>query len=284
MRKAFTLIELLVVIAIIAILAAILFPVFAQAKSAAKSAACLSNSKNIGLGTMLYSGDVDDTLPFWKARYIETPNVAPDDWANTWKALVAPYIKGGNLDTSKGENQGIWRCPEIDKWQAVTGTTRYPSPASYGISMPVAYDYAGVGATCGTGFQPCYRGSASAPALTFTALRAPADTILMGEAGVDTRIDMPTNFRWVDYTRRWGTERLQHWERRDSHGDGANYVFTDGHAKRFAAKAIYPGDVNFTPAAQPVGQRDAARRSVLRYFTPTDRELSYYSTAWNMTP
>jgi len=35
-NKGFTLIELLVVIAIIAILAAILFPVFAQAKGAAK--------------------------------------------------------------------------------------------------------------------------------------------------------------------------------------------------------------------------------------------------------
>jgi prepilin-type N-terminal cleavage/methylation domain-containing protein len=38
-RKALTLIELLVVIAIIAILAAILFPVFAQAKAAAKKTA-----------------------------------------------------------------------------------------------------------------------------------------------------------------------------------------------------------------------------------------------------
>lgn len=44
--KAFTLIELLVVIAIIAILAAILFPVFAQAKAAAKKSSELSNSKH----------------------------------------------------------------------------------------------------------------------------------------------------------------------------------------------------------------------------------------------
>ena len=43
--SAFTLIELLVVIAIIAILAAILFPVFAQAKEAAKRTACLKQAR-----------------------------------------------------------------------------------------------------------------------------------------------------------------------------------------------------------------------------------------------
>jgi prepilin-type N-terminal cleavage/methylation domain-containing protein len=60
---AFTLIELLVVIAIIAILAAILFPVFSQAKAAAKSVACLSNSKEIGLATQMYVGDNDGYYP-----------------------------------------------------------------------------------------------------------------------------------------------------------------------------------------------------------------------------
>ena len=49
-RSAFTLIELLVVIAIIAILAAILFPVFAKAREKARQTACLSNTKQIGLG------------------------------------------------------------------------------------------------------------------------------------------------------------------------------------------------------------------------------------------
>lgn len=61
--SAFTLIELLVVIAIIAILAAILFPVFAQAKLAAKKTVALSNVKEIGTGTQIYLADSDDTFP-----------------------------------------------------------------------------------------------------------------------------------------------------------------------------------------------------------------------------
>ena len=56
-QRAFTLIELLVVIAIIAILAAILFPVFAQAKAAAKKTQEISNAKQLALGQMMYIGD-----------------------------------------------------------------------------------------------------------------------------------------------------------------------------------------------------------------------------------
>lgn len=63
MRRAFTLIELLVVIAIIAILAAILFPVFAQAKTAAKKTSVLSAQKQIGLSFIMYAGDNDDLYP-----------------------------------------------------------------------------------------------------------------------------------------------------------------------------------------------------------------------------
>lgn len=64
-RSGFTLIELLVVIAIIAILAAILFPVFAQAREKARSASCLSNTKQLGLGLVMYVQDYDETFPYW---------------------------------------------------------------------------------------------------------------------------------------------------------------------------------------------------------------------------
>ena len=64
MKRGFTLIELLVVITIIAILAAILFPVFARAKAAAKQTACISNLKQIGAAMTLYMGDNDDIFPY----------------------------------------------------------------------------------------------------------------------------------------------------------------------------------------------------------------------------
>ncbi len=63
-RRAFTLIELLVVIAIIAIIAAILFPVFAHAKAAAKKVACISNLKQIGGAIGIYMSDWDDIFPY----------------------------------------------------------------------------------------------------------------------------------------------------------------------------------------------------------------------------
>ncbi|MBS1708949.1 MAG: prepilin-type N-terminal cleavage/methylation domain-containing protein [Armatimonadetes bacterium] len=86
MRKAFTLIELLVVIAIIAILAAILFPVFAQAKVAAKKTADLSNLKQIGTSVMIYMSDNDDLFPLQAGRdcsglwNFNSRVYAPADW------------------------------------------------------------------------------------------------------------------------------------------------------------------------------------------------------------
>ncbi|MER3495912.1 MAG: prepilin-type cleavage/methylation domain-containing protein, partial [Armatimonadota bacterium] len=79
MKKGFTLIELLVVIAIIAVLAAILFPVFARAKAAAKQTACISNLKQIGSGIGLYMADADDVFPF---AVDASDKYAPQIWAS----------------------------------------------------------------------------------------------------------------------------------------------------------------------------------------------------------
>src|SRR5580658_1891207 len=92
MQRGFTLIELLVVIAIIAILAAILFPVFAQAKEAAKKTACLSNTKQMGTATYIYLNDYDDT--FFEDRFN-----CGGDAANGYSAVSVcdAYIENGTL-------------------------------------------------------------------------------------------------------------------------------------------------------------------------------------------
>jgi prepilin-type N-terminal cleavage/methylation domain-containing protein/prepilin-type processing-associated H-X9-DG protein len=95
MKRAFTLIELLVVIAIIAILAAILFPVFAQAKEAAKKTADLSNMKQHALSIPMYTADNDDVAPLW--MYNGTFDVRPGFDDRSWGNLVFPYIKSDDL-------------------------------------------------------------------------------------------------------------------------------------------------------------------------------------------
>jgi prepilin-type N-terminal cleavage/methylation domain-containing protein/prepilin-type processing-associated H-X9-DG protein len=93
--RAFTLIELLVVIAIIAILAAILFPVFAQAKVAAKRTSELSNVKQLILGSIMYAGDYDDVNA---SAGVYDPG--PGGWGDTsrdfetsWAWKFSPYLK-----------------------------------------------------------------------------------------------------------------------------------------------------------------------------------------------
>ena len=100
-RNGFTLIELLVVIAIIAILAAILFPVFAQARDKARSAACASNMKQIGLGIQMYIQDNDEKLFFRSsttAAYTRL-NVATSGNDLKWWNQLMPYLKNSQIFT-----------------------------------------------------------------------------------------------------------------------------------------------------------------------------------------
>lgn len=124
MRRAFTLIELLVVIAIIAILAAILFPVFAQAKEAAKKTQGISQTKQVGTALVLYTSDNEDLFPLtlipnaagnWQFNLVAD---VPTNWRLSapatlerhsiyWANSTRPYIKNEQMYRHPGgQDQG----------------------------------------------------------------------------------------------------------------------------------------------------------------------------------
>lgn len=166
MKKGFTLIELLVVIAIIAILAAILFPVFAQAKVAAKGAASLSNSKQLTLAHLMYAGDHDDVA------------VPDETWGNpvapvwygvegtefeAWGWLILPYIKSGELFLDP----------------LTSAPTVY---TSLGFSNEVSYSYEGLWGYNYTVWSPVYNVDVEPwprSPRSFTSVGEPAGTVLM---------------------------------------------------------------------------------------------------------
>jgi prepilin-type N-terminal cleavage/methylation domain-containing protein/prepilin-type processing-associated H-X9-DG protein len=122
-RSGFTLIELLVVIAIIAILAAILFPVFAKAREKARQITCISNLKQMGIASLQYVQDYDETY-YAHRNKLGTGNLSPEcamyTCSNTdsstsptaqitgaaaerefWVDLLQPYTK----------SYGVFKCP-----------------------------------------------------------------------------------------------------------------------------------------------------------------------------
>ncbi|HVL38107.1 MAG TPA: prepilin-type N-terminal cleavage/methylation domain-containing protein [Fimbriimonadaceae bacterium] len=137
-RRAFTLIELLVVIAIIAILAAILFPVFAQAKEAAKKTQTLSNAKQIGTAMIMYAADFDDLFPLAQPPDSATGNVrwnvitdVPADWRLAPGTVVNDFnMQWSNSTQPYMKNSGLYEGAGLPKTRRITAAyaTAYGAP------------------------------------------------------------------------------------------------------------------------------------------------------------
>jgi general secretion pathway protein G len=108
-KRGFTLVEMLVVIGIIAVLAAMLFPVFAAAREKGRSAACVSNLKQLGAAVEIYASDFDDHYPWAKDPADE---YHPEIWNDfpVWKAWI-PYMPRlrDTLDPYV-KNYDVWHC------------------------------------------------------------------------------------------------------------------------------------------------------------------------------
>jgi len=230
-RLGFTLIELLVVIAIIAILAAILFPVFAQAREAARKSSCQSNLKQVGTAFGMYLQDYDGTFP-WAAWDVASSHPAkgsrPDppfgnfiDNYTGWSNVLYPYIK----------NVQVFKCPSASDppgW-AVDGTNDDSGPTA---ATQYAYNQ-NIGDVFG------WEGTQTKDAR----LEYPASTILVfeGSSWGDNQSMARERAEWGwqgTFEQNLQTNGQNRANDNDGgpnqlkrHQGGANYAFADGHVK-----------------------------------------------------
>jgi prepilin-type N-terminal cleavage/methylation domain-containing protein/prepilin-type processing-associated H-X9-DG protein len=222
MRRAFTLIELLVVVAIIAILAAILFPVFAQAKVAAKKTQDLGNCRQIGIAVMLYAQDFDDAFPLTNFPVS----------SNTWTQHLQPYIK----------NRGIYRSPAdtSTNWPPAGMAETHPDFLTYRMTSYFLNAYMS-GGHFGGRFA------------SITAIASPADTIYLALSPDNVVRDHFAPFFWGDppeipdpfmQNMTWDSGKQETKSLRlRAFTDGANYTFTDGHAKFHRWNTVWWRDI-----------------------------------------
>jgi prepilin-type N-terminal cleavage/methylation domain-containing protein/prepilin-type processing-associated H-X9-DG protein len=243
MRRAFTLIELLVVIAIIAILAAILFPVFAQARDKARQASCLSNMKQIGTATMLYTQDYDG---FYPETSPNSCNGAAWTGIQIFPTAIYSYVKNVNVFSCPSDplNHGmlgantVLPCIELMLLDAkIPGAYVGIKNSRPDISKVLPLSYAG-NFYLNNGYAWTDPGNGAKVVADTSKLPrnesefvSPANLFYIAELGADIDNNGIPVGGWYISPGYGNAATDRRWIKGARHAGGRTWVFCDGHAK-----------------------------------------------------
>ena len=205
-RRGFTLIELLVVIAIIAILAAILFPVFARAREAARATSCKSNLKQIGTAIQMYTQDYDELMPVERTT---NPNMSIIQ-------LTDPYVK----------NLGVYNCPS----QSVKSILAYNGERSYSYNRQFLSGQS-LAAIQSVADTVCFADATPNTWMGAWMLFPPS-----GGARTDS-----LDGKQIPV---WTAQTQTQFNFAERHSDNGNVLFVDGHVKAMRYTTLYAGGQN----------------------------------------
>jgi len=138
-RAGFTLIEVLVVVSIIALLISILLPSLARARDQARAAVCLSNLRQMGIGTVSYANSYREYIPPVDPAQ---PDVGPKDTSSgSWGSYQVGLDDMRVYHPKWVPNLKLWECPgarnRVSKHDDLRGT--YAQDDS--IRLGTAYEY-----------------------------------------------------------------------------------------------------------------------------------------------
>ncbi len=248
-NRAFTLIELLVVIAIIAILAAILFPVFAQAKVAAKKTADLSNIKQLTTASMIYLTDYDDV-------FVGNGEGMVPSTANNWDTMQPwtgqtnfygnEYGAGAGGTPPNQAPLGFMDPAVVQNWGRETFPYIKSMDMMVSTQAPIDADpkWAPVQGNARAG-RTSYMFNGCVSMLSQTAIHSPAGIIIFQNRSTTVKEAI------VSPRRSFFTDGAKHANDADiawagfNFGKGGNYGFSDGHAKFIKRKALRFKDFGF---------------------------------------